>query len=551
MNIQNINIRVVCVALFFFFCINSFAEKIETLQELDRRYNPQTVLIDGSNLRTSLIYANLLYKQNTPASNTKADSVLNKVISFQVIDTESEDYGVWPWSQGGIIGDKNVPLFHANPMLVKLWKQQDKMSFYTRSAFNLSCQRLVEAAERRYDEELWAIGRSGEAYSNVFALYIETLTAAADRFSNMRLKRKARTMWARFYNHFLIYGVDEFLSTNYDEVIFDALHSIATFYDGEQESVEIKNMMDFIYTAQSGVTHPMLKLPIVGVSRDYRRMSMKGDSRVQFLQDLPDDYIVPTITKEINANRQYPFEVVGRAGAVPFTYKSYQLPNVAMGSMSGWGNYFWQQIHCMASAGLNENQRATLFVPGSYTPINGFTHQQELSTLCVYNRLPTLWHITQWRQNLDNIKESFGEFGVGLSDQFEEIEHNNEKIVLRAYGYDFHLFPYLLNDNKIESCFLELRKRTETSPRYHRRKMEFKEYVFPEQPKWFGVFIKIVKEGEKVHKPKIQHHISNGTHSFSTSEGHEVKVAATEQGAYVQIYEEDINLMPRFHITNF
>lgn len=520
----------------------------ERIVELEKLYNEQTGLTKDGDYRKSFEYAYLLYKSNDTELYQKADKIVLSGVSDQIYDSNSPDYGLWAWSRGSKIGDKNVPLFLAHYLLVDLWEEQAKMSFETRAAFNLACKRLVEAAERRYDEEVWAVGRSDVAYSNVFALFVETLTVAAERFSDDRLRRKALTQWTRFYNNFLFHGLDEFLSSEYDNLIFNALQDILDFCSDERQKSEVKEMMDFVYLAESAVVHPTLKLPVVGMARDYRWFQRSGDVRVGFLQNAPQNYVVKEETASINEDRKYPFEVVGRAGAMPFVYKSYQLPNVAMGSMTGWGNYFWQQVHCMASAGIDADHRATMFIPGTYTPINGFTDQKELSTLCVYNRGLTLYHLTQWREDTNDIAGTFLDFGVGISYQFEELANEVGKVVLNAYGYDFYLFPYSIKNGKAEACKMELVHRNSTSSKYHSRKADYNEYVFPSEPEWFGVVVKVVKAGQKVTAPKIKFKEEGNITTVTTSDGHKVRVALTEQGARVHLHEKDINLLPRLSI---
>ena len=121
--------------------------------------------------------------------------------------------------------------------------------------------------------------------------------------------------------------------------------------------------MDFLYLQQSAVTHPLLKIPVSGIARDYREFTKYNDARVEFLQHDVQGYTPPAKAIEINTNRKYPFEATGRTGALPFVYKTYQTPNAAMGSMSGWGNYYWQQIYCMAAMGKSEKEKATLLFP--------------------------------------------------------------------------------------------------------------------------------------------------------------------------------------------
>lgn len=503
-----------------------------------------------ANIGNALEYAYLLYHKNTEESISKADKVLNTTLSFQVADdSESGNYGLWPWTVGSVVKDKNVPLFHAHFMFVKLWDEQSKMSAQTREEFLKACERILIVAERRYDEEIFELGREVVAYSNIFALYVQTLTVAAERFDNDRLRRKANIQWRRFYNNFKFYGISEFLSTTYYKVIFDALMDIKAFGHEDRIANEAKEMMDFLYLQQSAITHPLLKLPVSGIARDYREFTKTEDVRVEFLKQDTEGYTPPDKAIEINNNRKYPFEIIGRTGALPFVYKSYQMPNAAMGSMSGWGNYYWQQVYCMASMGKSEKERATLFIPGSYTPINGFTSQNGLSALCVFNRLPTMWHLTQWKGDLSDYRETFGEFGVGFTDKFKKVTQTAERIVIQAYGYDVHIFPFELENGIIKQSFMELRRREKTSLRYHTRPAHFNEYVFNEKADWMGVVVQIVESGQEVKRPEIHFKTEAGINAFSTEGNLSVSVAQMEQGNSIQIRDNDVNLMPRLKIV--
>lgn len=521
----------------------------EKLHKLDKLNLLETNMAKAS-IGNALQYAYLLFQKNTPESISKADKVLSMTLSFQVSDdSESGNYGLWPWSVGSTIKDKNVPLFQAHLMLVSLWEEQDKMSVHTREGFLKACERILIAAERRYDEEIFELGREVVAYSNVFALYVQTLTVAAERFDSDRLRRKANIQWRRFYNNFKFYGISEFLSTTYYQVIFDALMDIKAFAHEERIAGEAKEMMDFLYLQQSAVTHPLLKLPVSGIARDYREFTKYDDARVGFLQNDVEGYIPPKKAIEINRNRKYPFEATGRTGALPFIYNSYQTPNAAMGSMSGWGNYYWQQIYCMAAMGKNEKEKATLFIPGSYTPVNGFTSQRGLSALCVFNRLPTMWHLTQWKGDLSDYRETFTEFGIGFTDKFKQVSQTPERIVIQAYGYDVHIFPFEMDNGKIKPSSMEFRQRDKTSPRYHTRPAHFNEYVFNEKADWFGVVVKIVESGEKVEKPEISYRMEAAIHTFCTEDSLSVSITQMEQGNSVQIRADEVNLIPRLQIV--
>ena len=306
-------------------------------------------------------------------------------------------------------------------------------------------------------------------------------------------------------------------------------------------------VLDETYVSEIAASHPLLKLTLVGSSRDYRECQTKGDCRSHFVQDTPEDYKIPKQAIKYRDKRKYPFEFEGRAGSKTFTFKSYQLQDAGMGSMTGWGNYFWQQLHCIGSAGLNENSRATFFIPGTYNPINGFTHQEGMSTLCVYNQYPTLWHVTGRTTAIENVRATFDRFGIGISmGEFTEELNKEGELKLTAYGYDFYFFAFEVNGGFLEPCYLEFTERVQTSRRYHKRKAYFGEYMFPQVFDWAGVVVKVVKSGEKVERPEITFKEKGGITTIEAkSEGLKVEVGKTELGAYVSIPKENLDLMPR------
>ena len=521
-------------------------DELASLEKLNKDYS-----VDKKT--ASLHYAWLLYRSGDEANYSKADTVLNHVISLQDNDPESITYGQWGWKwEGGEkVVDFNNALFNADRMFRKLWDQQSKMSYATQEKFITSCKHLLEAAVRRWETEVFDIGRDFVNYSNIFVLYVETFTLAGERFNNNRIKKMAKSQWTRWYNHIFYYGIDEFASPGYNHVIFSHLINIYDFCHDERIQREVKEVMDHIYLLQSALTHPMLKIPITGISRDYRNFLSPGDARSGVLKTpLPKGYTPPAMVVEINENRKYPFKVIGKAAINPFIFKSYQLPDAGMGSMTG-GNCYEQQIHCMAAVGKNENERAVAFLQGSYTHVNGFTDQIETSTLCVYNLLPTYWHTTQWRGDMSIYRETIDDFGVGISADWKEILNTSSHIVLNAYDYDLHIFPFKVQDETIVPNQLVLKHRTNTcsSGRYHPRPRIYDEYVFPVEPDWFGAYITLVKSGSKVDKPSILYTNKDGIRTFKTNMGHQVRLFVAEKGDTKQLFNVDPALIPLLKIV--
>ncbi|KAA3661366.1 MAG: hypothetical protein DWQ10_04685 [Calditrichaeota bacterium] len=523
----------------------TLAEKME-LDELESQY-------PGDLRSSALDYAFLSYRIDEHANHLKADTALNHFIALQDNDPESVTYGQWDWrwKNNQKVVDFNRALFMADMMFGKLWEQQDKMSVATRKNFITSCERLLEAAVRRWDTEVFDIGRDFVNYSNIFVLYIETFTRAGARFHDARLQKTAVGQWTRWYNHISYYGIDEFASPTYNRVIFKHLANIHDFSNNERVKREVKEVMDHIYLLQSVLTHPNLKVPVTGISRDYRKFIERSDARSGVLtRPLPKGYSPPAKAVNLNKHRSYPFEVIGKAATNPFIFISYQLKDAGMGSFTG-GNCYEQQIHCFVAVGKNEHERASAFLQGTYVHVNGFTDQIKNATLCVYNRLPNYWHTTQWRGDMSKYQETFDDFGIGITSEWKEKLNTPDQLVFSAYDYELHIFPFRIQDEKLVSNQLTRKHRTSTSPsgRYHPRERVYDEFVFPEDDDWFGAFITFVKSGAKVKKPEIIYAHENGIRSFNTDLGHQIRLFVTENNETKQLFNVDPEMIPLLKFT--
>lgn len=532
----------------FALAVSAYAQELTADEQASLAQLESDYAKDPNN--ASLQHAWLLYRTGIASNIARANAVLDQAIALQDDDPDSLTYGQWNWRwEGGEKrADLNAALFKADLMFAKLWEQQEHMPAETRAHFLASCRRLTEAAVRRWNTEVFDINRDFTAYSNIFVLYVETLTLAGARFGDVRLQKTAKSQWTRWHNHITFFGIDEFASPGYNDVIFRHLMNIHQFCNDERIRREVEEVLDHIFLLQSALTHPRFKMPVSGISRDYRTFLMEEDARSGVLKTPLEGYEAPRKALEINAARSYPFEVIGKASIVPFIFKSYQLADAAMGSMTG-GHCFQQQIHCMAVTGASAAERAVLFAQGSNTPINGFTDQIGMATLCVYNRLPNYWHLTQWRGDMTQYRETIGEFGVGLSAGWRETRHTPSHIVLEAYGHDAHLFPFAVDNERLAPCELTLKHRTTTSPRYHPRPRIFDEYVFPPEPDWFGVHIVLAASGTDVADPGITYAEEDGLMVFRTNTGHQVRLVVAEMGDTRQLYNVDPALIPRLKIS--
>lgn len=495
------------------------------------------------------------YEENTEESRANADYIVLSMAAEQVRDPQSKYYGSMGWWFGKGQG-LNMANFLCDDLFKDLWPYQDRMCEEARKEFRTTCELVVKCAERRFDEETFSIGRDNLEYSNAYCMAVQNMMVGGIRLNDERLIRKAETQWTRLYNYHKFYWFGEFMSPAYDNEDFSAIMDIWRFTRDPKIKAQAKEVLDELYLSECAGSHPELKVQLVGTSRDYRKFlkTKERDQRSKIITATPEDYEIPAKAREIQENRKYPFEFEGKAGTMTFTFKSYQLKDAGMGTMTGWGNYFWQQLHLIAAAGSNENDRATLFIPGSYNPINGFTDQKGMTALIVYNHRPSLWHLTGAKGSVKNVKKTFDPFGVGTSVEFKEIKNSLGELVLSAGEYDFHIYPFEASaENGLQACTLKKEERLYSSPskRYHYRKLnKFFEYLFPTEPQWVGAVVKIVKKGTKVKAPIVVFDETDGLTRFTCKkEQLEIKVGITEFGASVAIPKENLDLMPLRRIS--
>lgn len=489
------------------------------------------------------------YKSGSQKDALHAGEILLSIYDDMEKDSEKTNYGCWGWVKGGPNKDRNMPLFAAPYHFVDLWPLQDRMTPAVRYQFLKTCHILVNAAERRFDDERFPEGRSEIEYSNAFCMMVETLTLAGVRFNDDRLKKKAATQWHRLYQYYRVHAMGEFMSTHYDEVDFMAILNIMKFTESEDIREQAKWVLDEMYITESAGSHPLLKMTVTGASRDYRDYLQRGDQRCKILREVPNGYEVPDIARKYEQSRKYPFFFEGKAGIHTYTFKSYQLANAGMGTMTGWGNYFWQQIYLIAASGKNENERAAMFWPGCNNPVNGYTDQNEMTSLIVFNRMYSMWHLSRGVTNPAEVRKSLETIGFGVTEDMEEKSKEDGHLVFSAYGYDYHVFPFVIEDLLAVPAHMACVHRDNISPskRYHQKKKDFNEYVYVGNTQdWVGAVVKVVKAGTKIKTPAVRFSQKDRQITFDCkSEGLQVKLGQTETGLWITIPKEELVLMPR------
>ena len=488
------------------------------------------------------------YRSGDSAKARDADYIISTVAEHQIKDPESRFYGSMSWWYKSPKLGLNMAGFIAHEMFVDLWNLQDRMSEQARKDFLRIAELIVLSEDRRFDEEPFPVARDEMEYSNAYCLSMQTVWLGAFRLQDKYRMAQAKNMWARYYQFYKFFGNGEFASAHYEEVDFTSILDMWRFCDDSVLKAQMKEVLDDIYISQTAITHPLLKLPIVGASRDYREVQKGGDASSPLFKAKLYEYEIPEKAVQLRDHRKYPFELEGKGGSgAPFTFKSYQTEDAGMGTMSGWGCYFYQNLHLVASAGRNENERASLFCPGTYNSVNGFTAQKGMTSLLVYNRKPTLWHLTSGKvKDISKYKDSIKPFGIGASDGFTVVENGKGKILLKVYGCDFYIFPFEAKDGKVIPCELQLLHRSETGAGISQsRKASFDEFMFPEEPDWFGAVVKVVKEGTKVKTPDVTFSEEGGICTIGcSSENLSIKVCETDAGASVALPEKNINMMP-------
>jgi hypothetical protein len=147
---------------------------------------------------------------------------------------------------------------------------------------------------------------------------------------------------------------------------------------------------------------------------------------------------------------------------------------------------------------------------------------------------------------MSNYKETFGEFGVGISPNWQEKLNTPEHIVLEVYGYEVHVFPFSVENGMITRCELSLKHRTTTSPRYHPRPRVFDEYVFPPEPDWFGAHIVLANPAGNP-DPGVAY--SDRKASSHSTQARDTKfVCSRGKRRLEQLFNTDPALIPRLKI---
>ncbi len=514
------------------------------LQELESAFDGQANLIrDGDQLwigQKSLDYAILLLRRNQSGDCQRAGAIIEALLAVQ-LHTPDWDRGRFPFKFPESWRDLNATLFMA-PQLAEIYTHwlpglPESLAIRFRQAVSES----VEAVERRWSDELFDTHRDYKAYSNIFVLYIQALLMFGRCLDSERLRRDGESQWQRWFNHISTYGIDEFCSPTYNEVVYEGLLGILANATGMRMQSEVKLVLDHVAALQHAVNHPVLRLAVVGLSRDYRRFLKPGGAAFRYLEQAGETaYQPPEAVLNEFQHRVYPYRASGRATVVPFRFQTWQLKDAAMGSMTG-GNYFFQQIHLMVAVGTSPLDRACAFFQAERdNPVNGYVAQRDGRALCLFARTATSYWLTQHRKPVGELPlEGTKPPCLGLSGAWAVRRHEPGCVTVSAHGYTLHLQTFTLNGNRLEPALL-------TPEKLEIEGEKITGWRAAPDVIWFVCMAELTLNGTKTEDVILNGNIGDKMVTLSESGGLTLRLARQPSGELVELYDEDWRTLPLF-----
>lgn len=137
--------------------------------------------------------------------------------------------------------------------------------------------------------------------------HIQALLLFARCLDSERLRRDGQAQWQRWFVHISTYGIDEFCSSTYNEVVYEGLLGIRAAATDTRMRAEVTRVLDHVSALQHAVSHPVLRLDVVGSSRDYRRFLKPGGGAFRYLDHAGDAaYRPPAEALREFRHRDYP-----------------------------------------------------------------------------------------------------------------------------------------------------------------------------------------------------------------------------------------------------
>jgi len=469
---------------------------------------------------------------------------IETVLGTQVRDVAWQ-HGLLGMSVARPPGDRNANLFCLPHLLEILQDHAGRLPAAVVERVREATRLTVAFAERRWDEEVFDPHRDFKAYSNIFVLYCQALLLAGLHARDERLLRAAEGQWRRWHSHVAYYGIDEFCSPTYNDIIYTALRRMHGAARSEWMREQIRDVLDHVVALQYAIAHPRLGLPVCGASRDYRRFLSPGGGRLRLFDEEADGdgYVRPAAVRAEYAGRRWPHHVRGRATTWPFRFGCWQSEGAAVGTMTG-GNYFPQQIHWMAAVGEAPDRRAVAWLPGGFAITNGFVAQRDAEALCVFARREVPYTRTQETVPDDRAaallaERGFYRFGLGLSDGWDRVERAGPRLVTRAYGHTLVVQPFLIDGEQVRAMALRAER---SKPRQCRQ--AFDEHLFDDEAAWFGCHVWLGAGAQP--RPAVGVCVERADRRIEvrSDDGLAVRLFRQPAGEVTELYDEDWRTTP-------
>lgn len=515
----------------------------DRLEQLLSRFDAERGLVRKGDAHgvghSSPVLAELLLRRNGPGDRDTAVAILEQVLARQHRE-DGPDQGRFPMLVPETWVDFNGTLFLVPRVLAIIEEHADLLPENLVRRLDDAMRLAAVAVERRWAEELFDVPRDFTAYSNVFVLYTQSLLLLGNHFGDERLLRTGEGQWRRWFNHVSTYGIDEFVSVNYNQIIFQALRRMQPAAPSPDVWGEMAMVMDHLCGLQYALHHPVLGLPISGVSRDYRRFVVPGEGAMPAINTGEAEAVAPPAVLEEYRNRQYPHEVTGRAGTVPFRFTSWQTPHAGLGSMTG-GHYFPQQLHLIAAVGNSPTERAIAFITADrVNVVNGYVAQEGNRALCLFARTTTSYFHTQARQCIDRLPAPRTlPPSLGLVGNWTMTAEGETGITLRAFDHRLHIRPFAITDGHLHPALWR-----EGTVRVRGR--EVRVLRGDQKATYVGCLVELCgpDEPEPVKASMLSASVDEHRLVVEEADGLRISLIRLPSGEFVQTYAEDWRALP-------
>lgn len=472
-----------------------------------------------------------------PAPTADPIARLDRLLDSQDLDPASRTFGQTALRPGGSVGDLNAVLFKL-PELLAAHAQRPSLPASLTRRLDAALDAAAVAVERRWDEEVFDPHRDGLGYTNVTLLYVRALALLARHRGDGRLARKSTAQWRRWLHHVDQWGVGEFVSPTYGGIVLDTLAELRVLLptDCHAGLAAAGRLVD---ATLSAATHPVLQLPVCGMSRSYRRCFAPGATPA---------WAGPLLRARAALGiesppspRRLPMEMSGRATSQPFRFRSWQARDAGVGSFTG-GHYFWQQVALVAAVGAGPDRRAAAWLPSHPAAVAAFVDQRDGRALCLFDRGPLPLHRTQWAVPDHRILATSDSIGVGLTPGWEATTRDGV-LHLSAYGRRLVVRPFQLESDRAASADLLQREPRPSPHRLPDNAPHISSWWLPDGARHVGCVVELLERDQPA-TPHLPTFTRNGA-EYALREG-DLSLQWTQlpHGVTVQRFADDFRLTP-------